>query len=165
MSPPITGAARGLPTFGWWLVLGLVGLDYFSTLAYLPSIAVYEAGDSAPFAALGLVVLTLLAALPVYLYVAGRSPHGHGATGLLEKHVRGWTGKLLILVLLAFIATDYLVTRTLSTADASKHLIHNPHVQSGLDWLVGQGDASITPYPTSCKARPPIHSSSGGTAS
>src|SRR5262249_8653243 len=123
--------------------------DYFSTLAYLPSIAVNEAGNSAPFAALGVMVLTLFAALPVYLYVAGRSPHGYGATGLLEKHVTGWTGKLLILGLLSFVATDLIVTRPLSTANASKHLIHNPHVQSGLDWLVQRKDAIHYALPAS----------------
>ncbi|MGH7171267.1 MAG: amino acid transporter [Gemmataceae bacterium] len=146
-APPSSGAAPGAPTYAWWLVLGLVGLDYFSTLAYLPSIAVADAGNSAPFAALGVVVLTLFAALPVYLYVAGRSPHGHGATGLLEKYVRGWTGKLLILCLLAFIATDFLVTRTLSTADAARHLIYNPHVQSGLDWLLRRKDITHAALP------------------
>jgi hypothetical protein len=140
-TPTDTAAPRGLPSYAWWLVLGLVGLDYFSTLAYLPSIAVDEADQTATFATLGVVVLTLFAALPVYLYIAGRSTHGHGATGLLERHAHGWGGKLLILCLLSFIATDFIVTRTLSTADASKHLIHNPHVQSGLDWLIGRKDA------------------------
>jgi hypothetical protein len=138
---PDTGASRGLPSYAWWLVLCLIGLDYFSTLAYLPSIAVDEADKTAPFAALGVVVLTLFAALPVYLYVAGRSPHGYGATGLLESHVKGWTGKLLILGLLSFVATDFIVTRTLSTADASKHLIHNPHVQNGLNWVLSRKEA------------------------
>src|SRR5256714_6884227 len=97
------GPARGLRTYAWWLVLCLVGLDYFSTLAYLPSLAI-EAGSSlAPLAALGVAAVTLLLALPVYAYVVGRSPHGEGATGLLERHVHGWLGKVLILVLLGFV--------------------------------------------------------------
>src|SRR5260370_41061125 len=97
------------PTFVWPLVLCVVGLDYFSTLAYLPSIAVRAAGPLAPLAALGVVAVTLLAALPVYAYVVGRSPHGLGAVGLLEKNTRGWHGKTLILVVLGFIAADFVV--------------------------------------------------------
>src|SRR5947209_5736257 len=81
----------------WWLVLGLVGLDYFSTLAYLPSLAVEAAGPLAPLAALGVVLVTLLVAVPVYAYVVGRSPPGQGATGLLERTVCGWRGKVLVL--------------------------------------------------------------------
>src|SRR5258707_11067464 len=77
----------------WWLVLCLIGLDYFSTLAYLPSLAVEAAGPLAPLAALVVVVVTLLAALPVYLYVVGRSPHGRGGTGVIERLVPGWPGK------------------------------------------------------------------------
>jgi len=98
---------RALPTFAWWLVLCLVGLDYFSTLAYLPSIAVEAAGPLAPLVAVGIVVITLLVAVPIYSYVVGRSPAGHGATGLLDQRIRGWTGKLLLLVLLGFVATDF----------------------------------------------------------
>jgi hypothetical protein len=94
--PPSSGAVRNLPSCAWWLVLSLVGLDYHSTLAYLPSITVNAAGDMAPFAALGVVFITLLVALPVYLYVVGCSPNGPRATGLLESHVSGWGGKLLI---------------------------------------------------------------------
>src|SRR3954469_19321080 len=107
-------SAKVVPPSAWWLVLCLVGLDYFSTLAYLPSIAVAAAGPLAPIAALGVVAVTLLAALPVYFYVVGRSPHGEGATGLLEKHVHGWPGKFLVLILLGFVATDFVITRTLS---------------------------------------------------
>jgi hypothetical protein len=115
-----------VPTFVWPLVLCVVGLDYFSTLAYLPSIAVRAAGPLAPLAALGVVAVTLLAALPVYAYVVGRSPHGLGAVGLLEKNTRGWHGKTLILVVLGFIAADFVVTRTLSVADAAAHVSHDP---------------------------------------
>src|SRR5271166_4231543 len=109
----------------WWLVLGLVGLDYFSSLAYLPSMAVEAAGKLAPLAALAVVVATLFGALPVYLYVVGRSPNGTGATGLLERLVHGWHGKLLVLIVLGFVATDFVITRSLSLADAAVHLIHN----------------------------------------
>src|SRR5262249_55219500 len=126
MSPSAT-PVRQAPSYLWWLILGLVGLDYFSTLAYLPSIAVEAAGRAAPLAALGVVVATLLGALPVYHYVVGRSPHGAGATGLLERVLHGWQGKVVVLVLLGFVATDFIITRSLSLADATVHLVHNPY--------------------------------------
>ncbi len=95
----------------------------------------------APLAAVAVAVLILFAALPIYLYVIGRSPHGTGATGLLEKHLSGWIGKLFILFLLGFVATDFVITRTLSTADASKHLLANPYAQSGMQWMLDRKDA------------------------
>jgi hypothetical protein len=123
-------------TYAWWLVLGLVGLDCFSTLGYLPTIAAEGAEERAPLAALAVSMLILFAALPVYLYIVGRSPHGRGATGLLEKHLSGWSGKLFILFLLGFVATDFVMTRTLSTADASKHLLANAYARSGVEWML-----------------------------
>jgi hypothetical protein len=81
------------------------------------------------------VVVTLLAALPVYLYVVGRSADGRGATGLLERLVHGWSGKVFILILLGFVGTDFVVTRTLSVADAARHLTHNPYWQAHADWI------------------------------
>lgn len=126
----------------WWLVLCLIGLDYFSTLAYLPSLVVQAVGPLAPLAAVVVVAVTWLAALPVYFYVVGRSPHGRGGTGLIEKHVPGWAGKLLILLLLSFVATDYVVTQNLSVADAAEHLRGNPHYQRFVDPLI---DESIQP--------------------
>jgi hypothetical protein len=130
--------AKSAPAFAWWLVLALVGLDYFSTLAYLPTIAVEAVQDRgpelAPLAAAGVVLVTLLGALPVYFYVVGRSPHGEGATGLLERRVRGWRGKVLILVLLGFVATDFVITRTLSVADAAHHVTANTFWKRHVDW-------------------------------
>ena len=114
----------------WPLVLSLVGLDYFSTLAYLPSIAVEAAGDLAPLAVALVLLVTWLLALPVYYYVVGRSPHGHGATALVEQTYPGWRGKILVLTLLGFAAADFVITRSLSVADAATHLIHNPHGQT-----------------------------------
>src|SRR5436190_2562392 len=111
----------------WLLVLCLVGLDYFSTLAYLPSLAVAAAGNLAPLAALAVVLVTVCLALPVYAYVVGRSPRGRGAAGLLEQVVPGWRGKILVLTLLGFAAADFVVTRSLSVADAAAHVTNNPH--------------------------------------
>jgi hypothetical protein len=121
-------------------VLGLVGLDYFSTLAYLPSIALDAAGarrELAPLIGLGVVLVTFLGAVPVYLYVVKRSPEGEGATGLLEKRVHGWFGKGLLLIVLGFVATDFVVTRTLSVADASLHLRSNPYWRDNVQWVSG----------------------------
>jgi hypothetical protein len=142
--PPLGAPAPAarVTAFAWWLVLCMIGLDYFSTLAYLPSIAVQASRAYAPLAALGVVVVTLLAALPVYLYVVGRSPHGRGATGLLEQLVHGWRGKVFILVLLGFVGTDFVVTRTLSIADAARHLTHNPYWQDHATW-VSQNKATV----------------------
>jgi hypothetical protein len=122
----------------WWLVLGLVGLDYFSTLAYLPSIIIEAAGPLAPLAAAFMVLVTLFVVLPVYAYVVGRSPQGQGATGLLERTLPGWGGKLVILVLMGFIAADFVVTRSLSVADASTHVLANPHWHDVVNqWMPG----------------------------
>ena len=118
--PPVYRAA-------WPLVLGLVGLDYFSTLAYQPSIAFEAAGLLAPLATAAVVLLTLLGALPVYAYVAGKSPPGQGSAAMLERLVDGWRGKFLILVLLGFVATNFVFTRTLSTADAAVHILNHPN--------------------------------------
>ena len=127
-------------THPWYLVIWLTGVDYFSTLGYQPGIALLAAGALSPIATAVLVAVTVLCALPIYVQVSGRSFAGLGSIAMLENLLPGWWGKFMVLVLLGFATTDFIITMTLSASDAARHATQNPYLHP----LLGDANLRIT---------------------
>lgn len=127
-------------THHWFSALCLTGIDYFSSLAYQPGIALMAVGALAPFASLLLVIITLFGALPTYIEVAKRSFTGQGSIAMLETLLTGWTSKFCVLGLIAFAVTDFFITITLSASDAAAHIVENPYFSA----ILGHSNLGIS---------------------
>ena len=59
---------------------------------------------------------------------------------MLENLLQGWWGKFMVLVLLGFATTDFVITMTLSASDAARHATENPYLHP----LLGDANLRVT---------------------
>jgi hypothetical protein len=73
-----------------------------------------------------IVLLTLFGALPMYQRVASESPHGQGLISILRNSLSVLERQAAHPVPAGVLAIGWLVTITLSAADATAHIAENP---------------------------------------
>ena len=114
----------------WWQVMCLTGVDYFSTLGYQPGIAFAAAGVLSPIATLILVLLDAFRSTSrSTTRRGGKSARARFDLDARIACFRDGRASCSFSLLLGFVATDFVITITLSAADATEHIIHNPYIE------------------------------------
>ena len=135
----------------WWQVMCLTGVDYFSTLGYQPGIAALAAGLLSPLATLVLVAAHLARGAAGLPPGRGRKPPRRG----LDRHAGApaapwWRGSSSCWCCSGFAATDFMITITLSAADATAHCIENPFAPAALHGQQSVSRCSRSAYSAPC---------------